>query len=117
MRIRTSQAVDNKLDELKWLLKFSTKAEVLLLAINLCINENNKELLDVVDNGFEVDTRIIFEDQHDYYDYLIKYFYDVDFIQRNHYNSLIEHGVAILENEIKKSRNKNINLLENLIRR
>ncbi len=118
MRIKTSSFVDMHLDELKDALNFSTKAEVLLLAMNLAINEGDYDSsLEVDEKGFEVDTRIIFDDDAEYYKYLIKQYTKVDYVTKKEYNILIEVGINILLGEVKKSRNKNINLLENLLRR
>lgn len=117
MRIKTSSNVDNILDELKSNLNMTTKAEVLLLAINLCLNAEITNLEDINEDGFEVDTRIIFEDNHSYYDLLIKEFYNIELIEKIHYLNLVEEGIKILNSEIKKSRNNNTKLIENLLGR
>ncbi len=116
MRIKTSSKVENLLDELKSNLNMTTKAEVLLLAINLSLNTELTILNNLEEDGFEVDTRLIFEDNHAYYDLLIKEFYNVEAVNKVHYLNLIEEGIILLNNEIKKSRSNNTQLLDNLLR-
>ncbi len=115
MRIKTSQDIVKKLDDLQLILNFSTKAEVLKLSIDLAIFNNSLEINKIKEDGFEIDTNILFDKDKEYYYYLIKKIYDIDKIKKEYIINLMENGIYILDSETKKSKGNIDVLLNNIL--
>lgn len=115
MRIKTSKNIVQKIDDLQAILNFSTKAEVLKLSIDLAIFNNSLEISRIKEDGFEIDTNILFDKEKEYYYYLIKKIYEIEEIKKEYIINLIENGIYILETETKKSKGNIDILLNNII--
>ncbi len=115
MRIKTSQNIVQIIDDLQVILNFSTKAEVLKLAIDLAIFNDNLEVNEIKEDGFEIDTNILFDKDKEYYYYLIKKLYKTGEIKKEYIVNLIENGIYILESETKRSKGNIDILLNNII--
>lgn len=95
MRIKTSKNTLDQLAETTKNLKFSSNAETLKLAISFALNKyNSKELVKVNydQQGFEIDTHILFGEEADYYNLIIKSYFKVNKVEPEHICVLIEVG-------------------------
>lgn len=114
MRIKTSKETLETLPEVTKSLKFSSNAETLKLAIALTLNKypDFKQLPDeeVNENGFEIDTHILFGDDAEYYFELVKFYINQENeskdlnVSKNHISTLIEFGYRELFRYYKLSK-------------
>lgn len=103
MRIKTSKNVLNKLPELKKFLKFDNDAQVLKFAINFTLNDEKALLESVVEDGFEIDTTILFGEEVNYYNFLIDYKFGSS-KDKHIYSMMIEYGILKMEYYVKMSK-------------
>lgn len=108
MRIKTSNKVHEMLPEMTRILKFSSKAETLRLAIGFAFSkfepsELNNLKIDM--SGFEIDTHILFGEEGEYYETVIKYYFNVNEISAYEICSLIELGMNELSGVLKRNKN------------
>lgn len=103
MRIKTSKNVLKLLPELKTFLKFENNAQVLKFAINFSLNDENLRLEEVDEDGFEIDINVLFGEEKDYYNGLLKFKVDKD--DKHTYAQVIEYGIEKLNYYIKISKN------------
>ncbi len=99
MRIKTSKNTLDQLAETTKNLKFSSNAETLKLAISFAMNKYNAQQLEHVEfdqQGFEIDTHILFGEDLDYYYQVIKFYFNADEIKHEHICVLIEAGFTEL---------------------
>lgn len=95
MRIKTSKNTLDQLAETTKNLKFSSNAETLKLAISFALNKYSSEQIQGVEydqQGFEIDTHILFGEELDYYNQVIKFYYKVNDVRPEHICLLIEAG-------------------------
>ncbi len=118
MRIKTSNKTLILLEEYKNLLEVDSNAKVLKLAINVCFaSKCNKINKNIKEDGFEIDTLIIFGLENDYYQELIKEFYNInqEDITKVHYLNLIEYGMEYLQSYIQRAKNDKVELIKLLL--
>ncbi len=104
MRIKTSKRVLDLLPEIKTFLGFENNAQVLKLAVSFSINEENIQLFQVSEDGFEIDTHVLFGDEIDYYEYLLQEKFGKE-LTRTLYAEIIECGIEKLYYYIRMNRN------------
>ncbi|WOO88069.1 DndE family protein [Mollicutes bacterium LVI A0039] len=108
MRIKTTKEVLELLPDTTKQLGFSSNAETLKLALDFGLNEypqaKQLKVKSVKQDGFEIDTHILFGDQLDYYLELLKYYYAVDKLEAKHFCILIDCGFTILNANLRKSK-------------
>ncbi len=92
MRIKTSKNVLEMLPEVKDFLGFENNAQVLKLAVSFSINEDEIDLPEVVDDGFEIDSGILFGDEEEYYLYLLQKKFNQE-VTRHLCSQVIEYGM------------------------
>lgn len=102
MRIKTSKETLESLPEVTKTLGFGSNAETLKLAISLALNKYqccyDLPSDEILENGFEIDTHILFGEDLDYYYELIKFYFNQDQdnlitkIEKKHISILIEYG-------------------------
>lgn len=99
MRIKTSKNTLDQLAETTKNLKFSSNAETLKLAISFALNKYScNQLIDLEydQQGFEIDTHILFGEDLDYYYQVIKFYFKADEVKNEHICILIEAGFTEL---------------------
>lgn len=114
MRIKTSKETLETLPEVTKTLKFNSNAETLKLAIALALNKypESDQLPDyeLNENGFEIDTHILFGDELEYYSELIKFYFKQNkldselIVNKMHISKLIEYGYRELFRYYKLSK-------------
>ncbi len=104
MRIKTSKSVLEKLVDLKRFLEFDNNAQVLKLAINFTLSQENIELCECDEDGFEIDINILFGEQKDYYFILIKEKFNINEITKSILTKIIEFGFNKMEYYMKLSK-------------
>lgn len=104
MRIKTSKNTLDQLAETTKNLKFSSNAETLKLAISFALSKYSVEDIESIEydqQGFEIDTHILFGEELDYYYQVIKFYFKADHIKAEHICVLIEAGFAELSKVLK----------------
>ncbi len=96
MRIKTSKATLDELDELKKFLNFETNAQVLKLAISVALNNEQIEYIVVKEDGFEIALNVLFGVEQGYFEQLIMHYYKRDELVRQDILNLIESGIQEL---------------------
>lgn len=104
MRLKTNKESAIILDELKSHNIFETKAEVIKLAINLAISSKIEKIDEFKEDGFEISTDIIFGSEKEYYEEIIKVYYKTSEISKYHYLNLINNGILILNQLMRKAK-------------
>lgn len=114
MRIKTSKETLETLPVVTKALRFSSNAETLKLAIALALNKypqsNLLPMEEISENGFEIDTHILFGEEVEYYYELIKFYFNQDSktlvlaVDKIHISKLIEHGYRELFKYYKLSK-------------
>lgn len=114
MRIKTSKETLETLPEVTKTLKFNSNAETLKLAIALALNKyaqaNQLPSEEVNENGFEIDTHILFGEEEEYSFELIKFYFnqnptsDEVSITKTDISKLIEFGYRELFKYYKLSK-------------
>ncbi len=118
MRIKTSKKTLDNLAQTTKVLNFSSNAETLKLAIAFALNKYSNEYLiehKVSQNGFEIDTHILFGDELDYYNEIIKFVFKTNEIKAEHYCLLIEEGFIELSKILKENKNDITKLVNHIL--
>lgn len=71
MRIRTTAKVNSELDLLRRQFRFDNNAQLLRLAVNYSIYKGATLDLEIKEDGFAIDTHTLFNDDENYYEYLL----------------------------------------------
>ncbi len=97
MRIKTSKNTLDQLVETTKNLKFSSNAETLKLAISFALNKYSQDEISEIEfdqQGFEIDTHILFGEELDYYNQIIKFYFKTNAVKPEHICVLIEAGFS-----------------------
>lgn len=114
MRIKTTKQVSDDLDNIRYLLKLDNNAYVLRLAINMAIHNNIEITNEIKEDGFSIDTHILFADDAEYYKFmLIKLHPGIDY--KTILLNYIEQGFNILRVELRYAKNDPYLLMERII--
>jgi DNA sulfur modification protein DndE len=114
-RLKTSKNVDEKLDEIKRVAKFSTKAAIARIAIGLSLRveeDPREQLVNIVADasGFEFQRHTLTGDYDDLYKILIaqhlgRQITDEEFFPEM-FNAHLERGINMLYAELKMAGNR-----------
>lgn len=104
MRIKTSTNTLEHLADTTKKLKFSSNAETIKLAISFALgNYTYEQVKDTKydQQGFEIDTHILFGEEIDYYNQIIKFYTNSEEVNSHHLCVLIEVGFIELTKVLK----------------
>ncbi len=107
MRIKTSKSTLEQLAETTKNLKFSSNAETLKLAISFALNKYTVEEIQSIDydqQGFEIDTHILFGEELEYYNQVIKFYFKTNEVKPEHICILIEAGFSEMIKVLKVNK-------------
>lgn len=114
MRIRTTAKVNNDLDLLRHQFRFDNNAQLLRLAINYSIYKNVEIDLDIKEDGFAIDTHTLFNEDENYYKYLLTNLHP-DNNYRIILTNYINLGMQNLVIDLRYAKNDPNVLLKNIV--
>lgn len=117
MRIKTSSEVLENLEMVKKQLGFENNAQVLKLAVNFALNDFqiDEEEYNQENNGFEIDTKVLFGDDEEVYKEFLKQVYSKNECTKKDYEYVVNNGFAKLYYYIKISKGNNSTLVKKVL--